>query len=77
MIKTILTKPVSSISRERVCELLSTGWFQEWIRSRFHNQTWMNWGPDGRFDLNVKKAPLLNIIKNQNQNEEVEDVFSL
>ena len=35
------------------------GWFQEWIRAWFHNQTEINWGPYGRFTEMLNKPPSL------------------
>jgi len=33
------------LEQETLLLLLSTGWFQEWIRAWFHNQTKIYWRP--------------------------------
>ena len=41
-------RPRCFLEQETLHLLLSTGWFQEQIQARFHNQTKINRGPYGR-----------------------------
>ena len=45
---TTIKGPHCILEQETLPLLLSTGWFQKWIRAWFHNQTKINWGPYGR-----------------------------
>ena len=58
--------PRCFLEQETLPLLFSTGWFQEQIRAWSHNQTKINWGPYGRYQiLKYQINPLVKYRQNQ------------
>ena len=51
------------LEKKTLLSLLSTGWFQEWIRAWFHNQTKINWSYHERFTWQI--SPRVKYRQNQ------------
>ena len=51
--------PRCFLEQETLPLLVSTGWFQDWIRVWFHNQTKINWGPYGKLMSNKPPRQIL------------------